>query len=143
MLLGEYTHSIDVKGRLAVPARFRSHMGAGAIITRGLDKCLFVFDKEEWEKLIAKITALPIAHANSRAFGRLMLAGASDVDCDTQGRILVPDYLREYAELKKQVVVTGLYTRMEIWDKARWQEYKAKTEAESDQIAEKLGELGI
>lgn len=143
MLLGEYTHSIDVKGRLAIPAKFRSHMSAGAIITRGLDKCLFVFDKGEWEKLVAKITALPIAHANSRAFGRLMLSGASDVDLDIQGRILVPEYLREYGELKKQVIITGLHTRMEVWDKTRWQEYKAKTEAESDQIAEKLGELGI
>ncbi|OGG42482.1 cell division/cell wall cluster transcriptional repressor MraZ [Candidatus Jorgensenbacteria bacterium RIFCSPLOWO2_01_FULL_45_25b] len=143
MFLGEYKHSIDAKGRVAVPAKFRSKLVSGAIITRGLDSCLFVFDAKEWQKLAEKLIALPLAQANSRAFSRLMLSGASDVNLDVQGRILVPDYLRAYAEIKKQVVVTGLYNRIEIWDAEHWNTYKAKTESQSDEIAEKLGELGI
>jgi len=143
MILGEYKHSLDTKGRLAVPAKFREKLGAGAIITRGLDKCLFIFGANEWEVLVQKLMNLPLAQANSRAFVRLMLAGASDAKVDAQGRILVPDYLRKYAGLKKQAVVTGLYNRMEVWDEEEWRAYKQKTEASSDEIAEKLGELGI
>ena len=143
MLLGEYKHSIDTKGRLAVPAKFREAMTRGAIITRGLDHCLFVFTKIEWEKLAEKLIALPIAQANSRAFARLMLAGATDVELDSQGRVLIPEYLRQYAGLSKQAVVAGLYNRIEVWDKEEWEKYKAKTESASDEIAEKLGELGI
>ncbi len=143
MILGEFKHSLDIKGRLAVPAKFREKLGAGAIITRGLDKCLFIFGANEWEVLVQKLMNLPLAQANSRAFVRLMLAGASDAKVDAQGRILVPDYLRKYAGLKKQAVVTGLYNRMEVWDEGEWQAYKQKTEASSDEIAEKLGELGI
>jgi len=143
MILGEFKHTLDIKGRLAVPAKFREKLGAGAIITRGLDKCLFIFGANEWESLVQKLVNLPLAQANSRAFVRLMLAGASDAKVDAQGRILVPDYLRKYAGLKKQAVVTGLYNRMEVWDEAEWQAYKQKTEASSDEIAEKLGELGI
>ena len=143
MLLGEYQHNIDTKGRIAIPAKFRSRITTGAVITRGLDKCLFLFEPREWEKLLAKIAALPLAQANSRAFSRLMLAGASDVELDGQGRILVPDYLRAFAGLKKEAVVTGVHSRVEIWDRAAWEIYKAKTESESDEIAERLGELGI
>lgn len=143
MLLGEYQHSLDIKGRVAIPAKFRDKLNAGAIITRGLDNCLFVFASEEWNELAKKLTALPLAQANSRAFTRLMLAGAMDVTLDNQGRILIPDYLRKYAALGKQVVVAGLYNRMEIWDSAVWEKYKQKTESASEEIAEKLGELGI
>ena len=143
MLLGEYKHNLDSKGRLAVPAKFREKLQSGAILTRGLDNCLFVFAAKEWEVLVGKLMALPIAQANSRAFVRLMLSGAMDVDLDSQGRILVPDYLRKYADIKKQAVVTGLYNRIEIWDDQKWQQYKQKTESASDEIAEKLGELGI
>ena len=143
MLLGEYKHNLDAKGRMAIPAKFRSRLNSGAIITRGLDKCLFAFDVKEWEILAQKLIALPLAQANSRAFVRLMLAGASDAALDNQGRILIPDYLREYADLKKQVIVAGLYNRIEIWDSEIWQQYKKKTESASDEIAEKLGELGI
>lgn len=143
MVLGEYRHIIDEKGRVAIPAKFRPKVETGAIVTRGIDRCLFVFSTADWERLVEKLTALPLAQANSRAFVRLMLAGASDVKLDSQGRILVPDYLREYAGLKKQAVVTGLYNRIEVWDAAAWESYKTKTEAESEEIAEKLGELGI
>lgn len=143
MFIGEYTHNLDPKGRIAVPAKFRKGLTGGAIITRGLDHCLFVFNKSEWEILAKKLIALPLAQANSRAFVRLMLAGAADTEIDQQGRILVPDYLRQYADLKKQAVVAGLYNRLEIWDLNSWKQYKAKTESASDEIAEKMGELGI
>lgn len=143
MLLGEYKHNVDVKGRVAIPAKFREKLGAGAIITRGLDNCLFAFGSGEWDLLAKKLTALPLAQANSRAFARLMLAGAMDVGLDNQGRILIPDYLRRYAGLKKYVVVAGLYNRIEIWDHEQWERYKQKTESASEEIAEKLGELGI
>lgn len=142
MFIGEYQHNLDEKGRVAVPANFRKQL-KGAIITRGLDRCLFVFNKSDWETLAQKLIALPMTQANSRAFVRLMLAGAMETPLDRQGRILVPDYLRQYADLKKSVIVTGLYNRIEIWDDAVWNKYKSKTEASSDEIAEKLGELGI
>lgn len=144
MFLGEYRHSLDNKGRVSIPAKFREKLFAGgAIITRGLDGCLFVFSAKEWEGLAQKLISLPLAQANSRAFVRLMLAGATDVELDNQGRILIPDYLRNYAGLKKQVIITGLYNRIEIWDAGKWHEYKSKTESSSEEIAEKLGELGI
>ena len=143
MLLGEYKHNLDTKGRMAIPAKFRDKLSAGAIITRGIDDCLFVFANAEWDTLAKKLVALPLAQANSRAFVRLMLAGATDVEIDNQGRILIPDYLRKYAGLKKEVIVAGLYNRIEIWDEAAWQSYKTKTESSSEEIAEKLGELGI
>ncbi len=143
MLLGEYKHNLDTKGRMAVPAKFRDALIAGAIITRGIDSCLFVFTNADWDVLAKKLIALPLAQANSRAFARLMLAGATDVAPDNQGRILIPDYLRKYAGLKKEVIVAGLYNRIEIWDDAAWTAYKIKTESSSEAIAEKLGELGI
>jgi len=143
MLLGEYKHNLDIKGRVAIPAKFRDKLSAGAIITRGLDNCLFVFANAEWEILAQKLMALPLAQANSRAFVRLMMAGATDVETDGQGRVLIPDYLRKYADLKKEAVITGLFNRIEIWDAENWQKYKQKTESSSDEIAEKLSELGI
>ena len=143
MLLGEYRHNLDTKGRVAIPAKFREKLAAGAIITRGLDNCLFVFGPKEWETLAAKLTALPLSQSNSRAFVRLMLSGAADVEFDAQGRILIPDYLRKYAGLDKKVVITGLYSRLEIWGEEQWEKYKQKTESSSEEIAEQLGELGI
>ncbi len=143
MFLGEYKHNIDSKGRMAVPAKFRQKLDGGAILTRGLDKCLFLFPKKEWDVLVGKLVNLPLAQADSRAFVRLMLSGASDVEFDTQGRILIPEHLRSYAHLSKKTVVTGLFNRIEVWDDEEWTRYKAKTEGASDEIAEKLGQLGI
>ena len=143
MFIGEFQHNFDTKGRIAIPVKFREDLKDGAIITRGLDRCLFVLALKEWEELVKKLTSLPLAQANSRAFVRLMLAGAMDVGCDSQGRILVPDYLRKYAGLEKEAIIAGLYSRLEVWDRASWQKYKEKTEASSDDIAEKLGEIGI
>ncbi len=143
MLLGEYTHTVDIKGRVAIPAKFRDALKAGAIITRGLDKSLFIFSITGWEPFAEKLMTLGVAQGNSRAFARLMLAGAMDVKLDQQGRVLIPDYLREYAGITKQAVVAGLMNRIEVWDATAWQAYKSKTESASDEIAEKLGELGI
>ena len=143
MFIGEYQHNLDAKGRMAVPVKFRKDLAGGVILTRGLDRCLFMFTQSEWETLAEKLKNLPLAQANSRAFARLMLAGAMDVEVDAQGRVLVPDYLRKYADLKKETVVAGLYNRLEIWDAEAWKQYKAKTESASEEIAEKLGELGI
>lgn len=143
MLLGEYKHSVDQKGRLAIPAKFRPQLSSGAIITRGLDHSLFLFDLNEWEILAKKLMALPLAQADSRAFVRLMLSGASHVEIDNQGRILIPDTLRNYSSIEKMAVVTGLYNRIEIWSEDIWKKYKANTEDKSDEIAEKLSQLGI
>ena len=143
MFIGEYHHSLDDKGRLAVPVKFRSAIGQGAVVTRGLDHCLFLYTKDEWAKLAKKLADLPIARATTRAFARLFLAGAMDVDIDKQGRIILPDYLREYAGVKKKVVIAGLYNRLEIWDAASWNSYKRSTEKTSDDIAEALSELNV
>lgn len=143
MFIGEYSHTIDEKGRMAVPAKLRQKLGSGAVVTRGIDKCLWVFPKSEWQALAEKISNLPLSDANSRAFSRLMLAGAMDVEFDGQGRVLLPSYLRSYANLTKNTVVAGLYNRLEIWDKADWDSYKEKTEKETSQITEALSELGI
>ncbi len=143
MFIGEYKHAIDEKGRMAIPAKFRSSLDKAAVITRGLDHCLYIYTASEWERLAEKVRALPMTSANSRAFQRLMLAGAVDVELDSQGRVLIPEYLRSYAGLTKQTVVAGVYDRLEVWDEAKWQEYKAKTEGTADEIAEKLEGLGI
>lgn len=143
MFIGEYQHSTDEKGRLAIPAKFRATLGERAVITRGLDRCLFLFSGTDWEELAKKIAAMPITDTNARGFGRLMLAGAMEAPLDAQGRILLPDYLRTYADIKKQAVVAGLYSRIEIWNDEAWGKYKAETESQSNEIAARLSELGI
>jgi len=144
MFIGEFQHAIDDKGRISVPAKFRTQLNkGGAIVTRGLDNCLWLFERSEWTKLADKLAALPISQANSRAFARLMLAGAMEVDVDRQGRVILPDYLRQFAHLKRKAVVAGLYNRVEIWDSQLWQLYKAKTERKSNEVAEQLAELGV
>ena len=143
MFIGEYQHNLDEKGRLAIPVKFRKDLAKGAVVTKGLDDCLFLYPKSEWQKLATKLAALPISKANTRAFSRLMLAGAMDVEIDKQGRMLIPDYLRQYAGMKKEIVIAGLYNRLEIWDIEKWNQYKAGTETKSGDIAEALDELGV
>lgn len=143
MFIGEYAHNLDEKGRLAIPVKFRRDLSKGAVVTRGLDNCLFLYTKTEWEKLAEKLAVLPISQSNSRAFSRLMLAGAMEVEIDKQGRVVLPEYLRDFAGLKKNVVLAGLYNRAEIWDEEKWKTYKTQTEANSNEIAEKMAELGI
>ena len=143
MFIGEYAHSIDFKKRLAVPSKFRAELKNKVVVTRGLDNCLFVYTLKAWEELAGKLGTLPVGESGTRSFTRLMLAGAVDVDVDKQGRILIPDYLKSYAGLTRNVVIAGLYNRLEIWDEKKWNEYKKKAEKNSDDIAEQLGKLGV
>lgn len=143
MFIGEYQHAIDPKKRLALPSKFRKDLGAKVVVTRGLDKCLFIYPWKTWKELAEKLGTLPMGESRTRSFIRLMLAGATDVDVDKQGRVLLPDYLKEYAGLDKNVTVAGLFNRLEVWDEAKWKSYKVGAEENSDAIAEQLGKLGI
>ena len=143
MFIGEYNHTIDEKGRLAIPTKFRIEFKNGAVVTKGLDNCLFLFTKKSWNELANKLSKLPISQSKSRAFARLMLAGAMDVKLDKQGRIMLPDYLRKYGQLKKKSIVAGVFNRLEIWDEKAWDIYKQSVEKESTDIANELGDLGI
>ncbi|MFA6428057.1 MAG: division/cell wall cluster transcriptional repressor MraZ [Candidatus Buchananbacteria bacterium] len=143
MFIGEYQHNLDEKGRLAIPVKFREILKKGTVVTKGLDSCLFVYTKEEWSKLAEKLSQLPISKANTRAFGRLMLAGAMEVEMDKQGRVVMPDYLRKYAGISKKVILAGLFNRIEIWDEQAWEKYKTGTEGSSADIAEALEGLGV
>ena len=143
MFIGEYRHSLDVKNRLAVPSKFKEELLNGAVVTKGFDKCLFLYPKSEWEKQAMRLASLPSAQSKARAIARLQLAGAMDVELDGQRRIMIPEFLKEYAGLGKNVVLAGLYNRLEIWDETEWKKYKAVNDANSESIAETLGEFGI
>jgi len=141
MFIGEYQHTIDDKNRLAVPVKFRKSLNKGAVITRGLDNCLFLYPMDEWKVLADKLSKLPLGQANTRAFARLMLAGAMDVSLDKQGRIIIPDYLKRFAKMEKKTILAGLYNRIEVWDEKEWEKFKIGAEKESSDIAERLGEI--
>lgn len=143
MFIGEYKHNLDDKGRLAIPAKFRVSLKKGAVVTKGLDNCLFLYSKDQFDIIAKKFAALPISQARARAFSRHMLAGAMDLEFDTQGRITLPEYLRSFSNLKKNVIVTGLYNHLEIWNETAWNKYKQESEKNSNAIAEELGDLGI
>lgn len=143
MLIGEYQHTLDAKKRLAIPAKMRKALGERAILTRGLNNCLFLYPLEHWNKLTEKLGQLPVGQGDTRSFLRLMFSGASEVEIDQLGRILVPDFLKSYADLRQKVTIVGVHDRLEIWDENRWETYKAEVEKNTDMIAEKLGELGL
>ena len=143
MFIGEYSATIDEKGRISIPIKFRQELETKVVVTRGLDQSLFLYTLEEWKKLAEKLASLPISTANTRAFSRLMLAGAMDVDVDKQGRITLPGYLKEFARIQKKVTVAGLFNRIEIWSEELWNAYKQQTESQSNEIAEQLGSLGV
>ncbi len=143
MFIGEYQGTIDDKGRISIPAKFRAELKNKVVVTRGLDNSLFLYTAKEWEKLAEKLSTLPIATANTRAFSRLMLAGAMDCEVDKQGRIILPNYLKDFAKIGKKIVFAGLYNRIEVWGEELWSTYKAQTEKESANIAEQLGSLGV
>lgn len=143
MLIGEYNHSLDPKKRLAIPSKFRKELGDGAVVTRGLDNCLFVFPRSRWDELAGQLAKLPLAQQNARSLARLFLSSAAEVEFDGLGRILIPEPLKRYAGLERDVVVAGVYNRLELWDRKKWQGYQARLEKDSDNIAEKLGELGV
>ncbi|MBU1177410.1 MAG: division/cell wall cluster transcriptional repressor MraZ [Patescibacteria group bacterium] len=143
MLIGEYKHIIDTKKRLAIPVKFRRSFSQGAVITRGIDNCLVLYSSKEWESMADKLGKLPASQTEARSFARIMLAGAMAVKFDRLGRILIPDYLKEYAFLKKKAVVIGLYNRLEVWSEEKWESYKQRAEKDVGDLASKLGELGL
>ena len=143
MLIGEYEHSLDAKGRLIMPAKLRDDIGEKFIITKGLDGCLFAFSIEEWKNFEQKLRTLPISNKDARAFSRFFFAGAMDCEIDKQGRTLIPPVLREYAELDKDLVIIGVSSRVEIWSQAKWDSYSEAEDLEADVLAEKMAELGI
>ncbi len=143
MFMGEFEHTVDDKGRMAIPAKFRSKFAEGLVLTRGLDRCLFVYTASEWAALAEKIARLPLAKADARSFQRMMFSGATDCQLDQQGRIVLPTFLRDYAAIQNEVVIIGVNTRLEVWATDRWHEIRSKVEEESGFIAEQLAELGI
>ena len=142
MLIGEYTHIIDEKKRISLPVKFRKEIGNKVVVTRGLDNCLFLFSIKQWEKVSEKLAELGIGNADSRGFNRFMLAGAVEVDMDSVGRILIPDFLKDFAGLEESVVITGVHDRIEMWNQKNWMEYKKRIEKQADALAEKLGQIG-
>lgn len=140
MFMGEYDHTIDSKGRLIVPAKFRDQLGDEFVVTKGLDGCLFIYDNTEWAKLEEKITNLPLSNQNARKFSRLLLAGATLCEVDKQGRILLPASLRKHANLEKEVALVGVGSRIEIWNKDAWDEMN---EYDADEMAMNMEGLGI
>jgi MraZ protein len=143
MLIGEYTHTIDEKNRLSLPAKFRSEMGKKVVLTPGLDNCLFVFTKGQWSKIEEKLNQSSLLQADNRSFNRFMFGGAVEADIDALGRILVPDFLRERANLKSKVSVVGVSDRVELWNDKAWADYKKVVEKQADSLAEKLGQVGV
>jgi MraZ protein len=143
MFLGEYEHSIDDKGRLTIPAKFRDELESGVVITRGLDGCLWAFPRAEWEQLVEKIRTLPSTNRATRGFVRFMFAGAHDSIPDRQGRVLIPQKLREHAGITGETAVIGVMNRVEIWNPTRWSEAFSRVEQDPDAIIAQLEELGI
>lgn len=143
MLLGEFEHALDDRGRLSIPARFRPELEGGLVVTRGLDRCLFVWPMDEWRPIAEKLSQLSLMDADARRIHRLLFSGATDTAPDRLGRILLPAFLREYAELRDSVVVVGLLNRLEIWSQASWGAERAQAEANSAQLAEHLFSRGM
>ena len=143
MLLGEYNHTLDEKGRVSMPAKFRDDLGSTFIVTKGLDNCLFVYSKKEWETFEEKLKTLPLTNPNARNFIRFFFAGATECELDKQGRINIPQNLRDYALLKKDVYIVGVATRVEIWNKEKWQSYTSNENLNVDEIANQMSNLGI
>ena len=143
MLIGEYEHSLDAKGRLIMPSKLRESMGEKFIVTKGLDGCLFGFSKHEWTNFEEKLKTLPLTNKNARDFVRFFLSGATECEIDKQGRFLIPSNLRQYALMEKDVVIIGVGTRIEIWNKNKWEEYNSEENISADAIAENMTLLGI
>jgi MraZ protein len=142
MFIGEYRHTFDAKNRISLPAKFRKELGTSVIVTRGLDHCLYVFTKASWKKEAAKMSAHSTGSAAGRGLARLMLAGASEADVDSAGRILIPDYLKTFAGLSIKSVIAGVSDHVEVWDEQAWETYTKDIERDADAFAEKLGDTG-
>lgn len=143
LFYGEYQHSIDSKGRLIIPAKFREELGYKFLLTKGLENCLFAYSQTEWGNFVSKLKALPFTDKDVRAFERFFFAGAAECELDKQGRILIPQNLRDYAKLDKDVYIVGISTRVEVWDKTKWEEYNNGENMSPESIAEKMTLLGM
>lgn len=143
MFIGEYQHSLDNKGRIIIPSKFRDGLGPAFIMTKGLDNCLFIYPQKEWNVLEEKLKSLPLTNRDARAFVRFFFAGATECELDKQGRILIPANLREHSKLEKEAVIIGVSTRVEIWSKTEWDMYNEDDSLSYESIAEKMAELGI
>ncbi len=142
MFIGEYEHTLDEKKRVSLPKTFRAGLGKRIVVTRGLDNCLFVYPKAGWQKVAGRLGELSFAQADTRGFSRFILSGASELEVDQIGRVLIPEHHKQFAGLGKTVVFAGVSDRVEVWDAERWHGYKAKIEKQADALAEKLGEIG-
>jgi MraZ protein len=142
MLIGEYIHTLDEKKRVSLPSKFRKELGKKAIMTRGLDHCLWIYEWSEWQKMAEKLTDSGAGLADKRGFDRFILSGAQEIEFDSVGRFLIPDNLKTFAGLKSRIVFAGLGNRVEIWDEGSWTEYKKRVENQADMLAERLGEIG-
>ncbi|MEG1705829.1 MAG: division/cell wall cluster transcriptional repressor MraZ [Clostridia bacterium] len=143
MLLGEYNHNIDEKGRTSIPAKFRSDLGDSFIVTKGLDTCLFIYSKEEWTTFETKLKSLPLTNPNARNFIRFFFSGATECEIDKQGRINIPQNLRDYACLEKDLTIVGVSTRVEIWNREKWNSYTSSENMDMNEVAIQMSNLGI
>ena len=143
MFIGEYNHVMDTKGRLSIPSKLREDLGETFIVTKGLDNCLFVYPLGEWNVLENKLKQLPMTNREARAFVRFFFAGATECELDKQGRVRIPNNLREHALLNKEAIIIGVATRIEIWSKEQWEKYNSDVDLSYDDIAAKMQELGI
>lgn len=143
MLVGQFTHTLDDKKRLSLPSKFRKELGKKIVVTRGLDQCLFVYSMAEWKTFSAQLGQLSMGQSESRAFNRFLLGGAVEVDVDASGRILIPDFLKDFASLGSKVIVTGVYNRVELWNEKAWGNYTTQVEKQADVLAQKIGEIGM
>ena len=143
MLIGEYTHTIDDKNRLSLPAKFRQEMGKKVVLTRGFDKCVAIFTFKEWQKIADKLSESSMLQADSRSFSRFMFGGAVEMEVDAIGLILIPDFLKTWGGLQTKVSVIGVQSRIEIWNEKAWSVHKETIEKQSDTLAEKLGQVGV
>ena len=143
MLIGEHKHTLDTKKRLSLPSKFRKELGKTVVITRGLDTSLFVYSVDEWKKFTEKLGNLSMGQSDTRAFNRFILGGAVETDIDSAGRILIPDFLKDFAGLHQKVMVVGLSNRIELWDEDKWVHYQSELSNKADILAEKLGEIGM
>lgn len=143
MFIGEYQHTIDSKGRIIIPSKFREDLGEQFILTKGLDGCLFVYSLKEWKVLEDKLATLPLTSKDARAFVRFFFAGATECEFDKQGRIVIPSNLREYSQISKEAIIIGVSNRLEIWSKENWMTYNDDDHLSYDAIAEKMSLLGI
>lgn len=143
MLIGEYTHTLDDKNRLSLPAKFRKEMGKTVVVAPGLDGCLSIFTEKEWHRVSEKLSEFSMLQSDNRRFHRFMFGQATQVDVDSLGRILVPDFLKERAGLTAKAVVIGVQNHLEVWNDKQWANYKKSVDKEADNLAEKLGQIGI